>query len=129
MIAVACESRIGVMRGRASAGTVQCGSRARAGASLAPPARRLFCAPGYPCAMARWLALALLLALGAAPAQAASARTLALAEVRAPTGGLVVRAGVGPFIYPARGRLAMLVGSSRIVRRAGSREAVLTRVS
>jgi len=79
--------------------------------------------------MARWLALALLLALGAAPAQAASARTLALAEVRAPTGGLVVRAGVGPFIYPARGRLAMLVGSSRIVRHSGSSEAVLTRVS
>ena len=79
--------------------------------------------------MARWLALALLLALGAAPAQAATARSLALAEVRAPSGGLVVRAGVGPFIYPARGRLALLVGSSRIVRRKGTSEAVLTRVS
>ena len=44
---------------------------------------------------------------------------LALAEVRAPTGGLVVRAGVGPFIYPARGRLAMLVGSSQIVHHGG----------
>ena len=55
---------------------------------------------GYPCPMARWLALALLLVLGAAPARAATARTLALAEVRAPTGGLVVRAGVGPVHLP-----------------------------
>ena len=79
--------------------------------------------------MARWLALALLLVLGAAPARAATARTLALAEVRAPTGGLVVRAGVGPFIYPARGRLALLVGSSRLVHHGGTSDAVLTRVS
>jgi Transglycosylase SLT domain len=79
--------------------------------------------------MARRLALALLLVLGAAPAQAATARSLALAEVRAPTGGLVVRAGVGPFIYPARGRLAMLVGSSKLVHHAGTTDAVLTRVS
>ena len=75
------------------------------------------------------LALALLLVLGAVPARAATARTLALAEVRAPSGGLVVRAGVGPFIYPARGRLAMLVGSSRITHLRGTTEAVLTRVS
>jgi Transglycosylase SLT domain len=80
--------------------------------------------------MPRLLAMvALLLVLAAAPAEAATARTLALAEVRAPTGGLVVRAGQGPFIYPARGPLAMLVGSSRIVRHGARREAVLTRVS
>jgi hypothetical protein len=41
----------------------------------------------------------------------------------------VIRAGIGPFIYPARGRLAMLVGSARITRRAGTAEAVLSRVS
>jgi hypothetical protein len=77
----------------------------------------------------RWLALAALLLLAAAPAQAATARSLALAEVRAPSGGLVIRAGQGPFIYPARGPLALLVGSSRIVRAHGRSEAVLTRVS
>jgi Transglycosylase SLT domain len=40
-----------------------------------------------------------------------------------------VRAGAGPFIYPARGRLSLLVGSSRIVHRRGTSEAVLTKVS
>ncbi len=80
--------------------------------------------------MPRLLAmLVLLLVVAVAPARAATARTLALAEVRAPTGGLVVRAGQGPFIYPARGPLAMLVGSSKIVHHGKRTEAVLTRVS
>jgi hypothetical protein len=79
--------------------------------------------------MFRWPAIVALVLLAAAPAQAATARDLALAEVRAPSGGLVVRAGEGPFIYPARGRLAMLVGSSRIVRVHGRSEAVLTKIS
>ena len=64
-----------------------------------------------------------------APAGAATVRNLSLAEVRAPSGGLVVRAGQGPFIYPARGPLALLVGSSRIVHVHGRAEAVLSRVS
>jgi hypothetical protein len=80
--------------------------------------------------MARRLVLLALLALAVAPAaQAATVRSLALAEVRSPTGGLVVRAGEGPFIYPARGALAMLVGSSRIAHVHGRTEAVLSRVS
>jgi hypothetical protein len=81
--------------------------------------------------MLRRSAIAVLALLAVAvPAQAAPPlRNLALAEVRAPTGGLVIRAGEGPFIYPARGALAMLVGSSRIARVRGRSEAILTKVS
>jgi hypothetical protein len=79
--------------------------------------------------MIRWPAIAALVLLAAAPAQAATARDLALAEVRAPSGSLVVRAGEGPFIYPARGKLSVLVGSSSIVTVHGRSEAVLTKVS